>query len=309
MIPAGRRLRFLCSSRARVIRDKSLPFALLLALSLFLAAGSGAEAAQKAPKTSKHARPHGKAAAPTFIPGLEPKAVDILKAASDRLTAARSMTFTAVVSYENPSRFGHPLVYTMKSEVTMQRPDKLRVVTPGDGPASEFYYDGKTMTAFSPAENLVAVAEAPPTMEAMLKMAYDVAATYFPFTDLLVADPYQAMAANGLKHAFYIGQSRTVGGTTTDMVAVIDDWVFQQIWIGAEDKLPRRARAVFLADPAHLRHDLELSNWQIDPVVPADAFTFSNTTGAKSIQFARPEAQPQPGAKPPAKPKAKPPGK
>jgi hypothetical protein len=32
------------------------------------------------------------------------------------------------------------------------------VITSGDGPASEFYYDGKVMMAFEPAANLVAVA-------------------------------------------------------------------------------------------------------------------------------------------------------
>jgi hypothetical protein len=42
---------------------------------------------------------------------------------------------------------------------------------------------------------------------------------------------------------FYIGQSRVVGGTTTDMVAYASHGVFVQIWIGAEDKLPRMARA------------------------------------------------------------------
>ena len=71
----------------------------------------------------------------------------------------------------------------------MQRPDKLGVLTAGDGPASEFYYDGKTMMAFAPAENLVAVADAPPTIDAALKAAYDSAAIYFPFTDVLVATP------------------------------------------------------------------------------------------------------------------------
>ena len=30
-----------------------------------------------------------------------------------------------------------------------------------DGPASEFYYDGKKMMAYAPAENLVAIADAP----------------------------------------------------------------------------------------------------------------------------------------------------
>jgi hypothetical protein len=40
----------------------------------------------------------------------------------------------------------------------VQRPNKLRVITSGDGKASEYYYDGKTLTAFAPSENLVAVA-------------------------------------------------------------------------------------------------------------------------------------------------------
>ena len=98
-----------------------------------------------------------------------------------------------MVTYESPSRLGTPLAYTKKSEVTLKRPDKLRVVTSADGPASEFYYDGKAMVAFAPAENLIAVAEAPPTIDAALKAAYDSAAIYFPFTDLIVADPYKDM--------------------------------------------------------------------------------------------------------------------
>ena len=44
------------------------------------------------------------------------------------------------------------------------------MITSADGPASEFYYNGKTMVAFAPAENLVAIAEAPPTIDAALKM-------------------------------------------------------------------------------------------------------------------------------------------
>ena len=115
---------------------------------------------------------------------------------------------------------------------------------PGDGPASEFYYDGKTMMAYAPAENLVAVADAPPTIDAALKAAFDMAAIYFPFTDLLVADPYAALT-DGAILAFYIGPSAVVGGTKTDMVAWANNDVFLQIWIGADDKLPRRIRAMY----------------------------------------------------------------
>ena len=283
-------------------RDKSLHYALLLALVVCLATSGYAQPRQPAPQAAKPAKASKTAAAPAVEPVLEPKALEILKAASDRLAAARTMRFTAVISYENPSLLGPPLVYTTTSEVTLQRPDKLRVLTPGDGPASEFYYDGKTMVAFAPAEHLVAMADAPPTIDAALKAAYDAAAIYFPFTDVIVADPYKGLA-DGLQYAFYIGQSRVVGGTTTDMVAFVNNWVFEQVWIGTDDKLPRKARAVFLADPSRLRHEMELSNWQLDATVPADAFASSSATSATRIAFTRPDLKLPPGLKPPAQSK------
>jgi hypothetical protein len=218
------------------------------------------------------------------------------------------MSFTAVVTYESPSLLGTPLAYTTRSEVTLQRPDKLRVITPGDGPASESYYDGKMMMAFAPAESLVAVAKAPPTIDAALKAAYDSAAIYFPFTDLIVADPY-ADIADGMTLAFYIGQSSVIGGTTTEMVAYGSDDVFVQIWIGAEDKLPRMLRAVYRTDPARLRHQLELSNWQLDLAVPADAFASTSARSANPIAFAHPNPKRSPDAKPPAKSKSSTSGK
>jgi len=287
-----------------MIRDEYLGWARLLAFGVLLVT-AGAGYAENAPRATKRkAVPPGRPAAIQAKPAieLEPKAIDILKAASSRLAAARSMSFTAVVTYESPSRLGHPLTYTTKSEVTLQRPDKLRVITAGDGPASEFYYDGKTMMAFAPAENIAAVAEAPPTIDAALEAAYNSAAIYFPFSDVIVADPYKDMADDGLKLAFYIGQSLVVGGTTTDMVAYVTGGVFLQIWIGVEDKLPRMLTAVYLDDPLHLRHRLEMSNWQLDAPVPADAFASSSATSAKHIRFAHPNAKLPPGAKPPAKP-------
>ena len=136
----------------------------ILLLTVFLATTTAN--AQAAPaKATKAAKTSSSAPVPPPDITLEPKAIDILKAACSRLAAAKSMTFTAVVSYENPSRLGAPLVYTTKSEVTVQRPDKLKVITSGDGPASEFYYDGKVMMAVEPTANLVAVADAPAQQE------------------------------------------------------------------------------------------------------------------------------------------------
>jgi hypothetical protein len=250
-------------------------------------------------KTAPKTRPV--AATIATKPVLDPKAIELLKASCARLAAAHSMAFTAEVTYESPSRMGFPLAYTTKSEIVMQRPDKLRVLTLGDGPASEFYYDGKIMMAYAPAEDLVAIADAPPTLDETMEVAYHNAAIYFPFDDVIVSDPYKDIS-DDLRMAFYIGQSNIVGGTLTDMIAYDTGGVFVEIWIGAEDKLPRMLRAIFSDDPLKLRHRLELSNWHIDPNVSADFFTSEKATKAKHIKFARPDAPLPPRAK--AKPKA-----
>src|SRR5271165_1593984 len=282
-------------------RSRMNPLATALALGVFLTVPvcANAQAAPQLAQKQKKAAASAKPAAPEALT-LEPKAIEILKATCARLAAAHTMTFTAVETFESLSRQGAPLVYANKFEVTMQRPDKLRVILAGDGPASEFYDDGKTVMAFAPAENLVAITEAQPTIDATLESVFHSAAIYFPFTDIIVTDPYGDMAP-GLKHVYYVGQSKILGGVTTDIVAFAGGGIFAQVWVGTEDKLPRGFHAIYLDDPDHLRHNLIFSDWQIEPAVTDDAFTSSAASSAKRMPFAHPNAQPGPGARPPTK--------
>jgi hypothetical protein len=259
--------------------------------------------AQGTAPAAKPTKPAAKAAKPPRVPLLvEPRALDLIKAASARLAAAKAMSFSAIVDIEYPSKLGPPLAYPVRYDVAMQRPDKLRVLQSGAGAANEFYYDGKLMMAFVPEANLVAVADAPPTIEAALKMASDKAAIYYPFMDLLLPDPYAAFT-NKVLHAFYIGPSGAVGGVPTEAVAWATNDVFIQMWVGTEDKLPRRIRAMFAADPLKLRHDMQLSNWQIDPTHAADTFASAKAQSAPRIPFAKPVAvPPPPGSKVAPKP-------
>lgn len=271
-------------------------------------AGLLANAADPAkPVRTPAAKPPPPVAAPA--PYMEQRALDILKASSDRLAAAHSMAFTAVTTHEAPSALGPPLLMTTRSDVLLARPDKLRVLTPGDGTASEFYHDGKHMMAYVPNDDLLAEAEAPPSIDGALEAAYKKAQIYYAFTDLIVADPYKDLAPT-LKQAYYVGQSIVVGDTTTDIVTYITGDVFVQIWIGTEDKLPRLMRAMYLNDPLQFRFAVVLSNWQLDLAVPANAFSTEKAAMAARIPFARPYDAPPPGGavsgvKPPAKAPAK----
>jgi hypothetical protein len=165
------------------LRGQALRLSLLSVLMVM-----GAASAQTTAPAKQNASQSKPAPATPPVPELEPKAIELLKASSARLAAAHTLSFTAVETYESQSRQGHPLVFANRSEITVQRPDKLKVITLGDGPASEFYYDGKTFTAYAPLENLIAVGDAPPTLDAALEAAYHLSGTYFPFTDLIVTD-------------------------------------------------------------------------------------------------------------------------
>lgn len=256
-------------------------FLLLGTCCLLLAAQAGAAAPAADAKT---------APAQAVKLDIEPRAVDIIKAMSQRLAAAKSIQFTALVSEESPSRLGPALLYSTRSDVVLLRPNKLKVITPGDGPRHEFYFDGTTIVSYSPAEDLVAVAEAPATITGALKFAFQTASIYFPFTDLIVDDPYDAIASD-MQLAFFIGQSHVIGNTTTDMIAYANGDVFVQAWIGTEDHLPRMMRAVFADDPLRLRHQVEFSNWKLNGVAKGESFASDKAAKAKRISFARPDQQ------------------
>jgi hypothetical protein len=258
-----------------------IPKALVLAIILMLG-GAHSHAQQVPPPTVPPPPDH---------PAIEQAALDILKATSLRLATAKTMCFTAITTYESPARNGQPLYYTTLSEVGLQRTNKLRVMTPGDGPASEFYYDGKVMMAYAPATDLVAVADAPSTIDAAMQMAYEKAAVYFPFAEVIAADPYKNLS-EGLTSAYVVGQSHVVGGVITDMVAIANYRVQAEIWIGIDDGLPHMVRATYPKDPTQSRYEIEFSNWRLNTKTKDGDFTSVRAAKAPRMDFARPDTAP-----------------
>ncbi len=206
-----------------------------------------------------------------------------MKAVRNRLAAMKTLSFVAVDTFEGLSRQGTPVAYSNRSEVTVQRPDKLRVIVSGDGPPSQFYCNRNTTMTYSPAEKALVIAKAPPTINQCLKDAFKESAIYFPFVDLIASD-----LAPGMTHAAYVGQSQ-VRGTNTDIVRYSGDNVSVEMWVGVEDRLPRLIQAVPLDDPNRLRHNIVLSDWQIDVSFRPDVFTSLNVGGPQRADSAEPQ--------------------
>jgi hypothetical protein len=81
---------------------------------------AGSALAQGSAATAPPPQPAAKAAKPPRVPLLvEPRAIDLIKAASARLAAAKAMSFTAIVDVEYPSKLGPPLAFPVRYDVAM----------------------------------------------------------------------------------------------------------------------------------------------------------------------------------------------
>jgi hypothetical protein len=232
---------------------------------------------------------HALAQEPAQKPVIDPAATAIVEAMASKLAASKSLSVNARGQFDVATEDGQPIYYMTLSKILLQRPNKLKISMLGDGPKSEFVYDGKTTSVFMPAENVVASADAPATIEAMLEKAYGEAGIYFPFVDFIVADPLKSLT-DGLNSAFIIGQSKLVGGTTTDMVAIANDDLQAQIWIGSEDKLPRLIWISPTQGQERPRHSIEFTDWQLDAPIPDGEFVLPDAGKATKIEMAQPES-------------------
>jgi len=220
---------------------------------------------------------------------LDPRALDALKLMSDTLAQAKSVRFDArsMAPIKSPQGIWVSLFGTAR--VVKQGGDKLFAETRGDFFPYDFYFDGKTVTAYSPTKNFYAEKPALGTIDDVIETAYREEGKSFPYADILVAEPYKVLT-EGLLKAVYVGQS-TIGGVKTDHLVFINKSVEWQIWIGVADHLPRLVYANYMDDISEPSYTVGFLNWKLNEPVNPGTFVFQNTSRAAKVEFRNPMQQ------------------
>ncbi len=216
-------------------------------------------------------------------PAVEPAALKIIQAMSDRLASARRLSFRARAVYDVPGKDQTPIYYATLSDVYFARPNILRVITVADQPMHELLYDGKQVAVFSPAENTLATGPAPDTIEGAIRRVEE-GGIDLPFADVLLNDSYKNFS-DGLTSAFVIGRSNAVGATTTDIVSITSPEAHAQLWIGARDQLPRQIWVTYTKAPGNPRHTIEFSGWRLNGPSRSGYFPRRLVARAKRTEF------------------------
>jgi len=215
---------------------------------------------------------------------IDQKALVSLKRMSDTLAAAKSFTYKSSAIFEVPAKTGQLLTLFSNADVALQRPDKLRASMSGEAPHFEFFYDGKTVSAFAPATKVYSSTKAPATIDAMLPDLEDETGIRFASAPLLLSNPFRVLT-RGLTSAVVVGPSM-VRGTVCEHLAFRAPGLNWEIWIDTGGSaLPRRLAVTFTDRANFPRTLVEFSDWNLHPWLGAGAFIFRKPAGAAEIPF------------------------
>jgi hypothetical protein len=216
----------------------------------------------------------------------DPQAMAALREMSTTLASARTMRFEGRSLLPMKLAGGDWITLVGAGTVMREGKDKLFVETGGDLYSFRFYFDGKTVTAFAPKDNVYARKDAAGTIDEALERAAKRGEVAFVFADLVSSDPYAAMT-KGLLSAVVVGTS-TVDGVETQHLAVHGKEMDWEIWIGTKDRLPRMVTLTDLGDARKPTQTVQLSDWALDESLPADAFSFAAPPDAVQVPFRDP---------------------
>ncbi len=257
-----------------------------------IAAGTGAVAAfvlGLLPTAGRAQAPAARAvptpvATPAPPPPLEPAALERMKAMSDLLKGTARFSFKAATDRETPSLSGQMLDFVSVSKISVERPNRVRVDAQGDRLVASLWYDGKTVTIYSPKSSYYGQAPAPATIDETLQMLMDRFDTPLPVAGFLLKDPYAKML-EGVKTAFDAGSAQ-IDGVACRHLAFSEEDADWQVWIedGAKP-LPRRLAVTYKKVPGAPRVMVALSDWNLSPATPAGEFTFTPPAGATKVDW------------------------
>ena len=220
-------------------------------------------------------------------PAVDPAAVQRLKQMTEFFDSLPHFSVQTTSVIEELHVSGHRVDKDLVADVTIKRPNKLRAVRGGESMDQRFFYNGKTLTLYSPREKVYATEAAPDTVERMIDFARETVGIMLPAADLVYRNAFPLMTQD-VTLAAVVGKA-VIGGVKCDHLLFSRPGVDFQIWI-AEGKrpLPHKYVVTETDTPERLSISTVLSNWKTDAAVGDAQFNFVPPKGTSATRFLLP---------------------
>ena len=216
--------------------------------------------------------------------GVESKANKILFQASEYLKQAKTFKFRADITRDIILYDDVRIQFGGVSNVTVQRPNKLKAVFNGDERSRRSYFDGETLTMYSVTRNIYAQNKVPGTIDNAIDFVFERFGFAVPLADIVYADPYAILIEN-VDEGHFIGKHK-VEGVICNHLAFQQDLIDWQIWIeDGETPLIRKLIITYKVEEGDPEYEAEISNWVLNPSLSSSEFKFTPPAGVDKIEF------------------------
>jgi hypothetical protein len=178
-----------------------------------------------------------------------------------------------------------PLHIFHASDVTVRRPDRLRVDVNGDDGRAEIGYDGKTLTVYNLQAKRYATIPITGSVEAMLRTASERMGLDFPLADLLADEPGRSFL-DGVVMGTKVGEVTIDGQACNHFFFMQPPGIELELWSEANDRgLPRRIAVTYRSIPGEPQMLAEMSNWKLGLNPPDSAFVLKVPADATKAEI------------------------
>ena len=224
-------------------------------------------------------------AAPASTPAnaVDPTAIQALKDMGAQLQSLKRFGVTVELSGERVLADGQKLQHTATADLDVSRPNRLFVLMSSARSTRELFFDGKTVTLFTPAQKYYSSAEFSGSIGQVIDGLKKRFAVEVPLSDLFLWGTDLA-PLDKIESAMNAGQD-IIGDDLCNHYAFRQGNIDWQIWITAGAKpLPRKLVITDRSDDARPQ-SVSLISWDLKPRFKDAAFTFVPPKGSTKIEL------------------------
>jgi hypothetical protein len=235
----------------------------------------------------------GFAASPTAraqgpAPAIQPAISEHASAAVAQMSKtllAPELSFTARTIHVYLDESGQPLHIFHTMKVVAHRPDRLKVEVTGDDGSYDLFYDGKSVSIFSPDSKTYAVIPAPGGIPSALKAVTEKLNLDLPLTNFFAASPDQPLL-RGVVAGWEVGTAKIDGIEFRHLFLYEGAGTDLELWVEKNSAaIPHRLVVTYRSLPGQPNFIAEFTNWDTQ-AHPSDAvFTFQPPADAKPIEL------------------------
>ena len=230
-----------------------------------------------------HAQPAPAGAASPPANAVDPASIQALRDMGKFLQTLQRFEVSTELSGERVLADGQKLQHTATADLDVERPNKLRAVMLSARSERQLFYDGKSVTLYTPAQKYYSTVDFTGTIGELISRLKDRFGVEVPLSDLFLWGT-PAAPLDKIESAMNAGQD-FIGDDLCDHYAFRQANVDWQIWITTGSKpLPRKVVITNRADEARPQ-SVSLIDWNLKPTFKNTVFKFTPPKGATKVEI------------------------